>query len=93
MYGGHRRLVLFGTDLLEVLHERLILEIAGQSLAHVLAKSILSVLEPKVASVGHRRPELLELRRSSCCRNRPFFERFRRNSPGGIKNSTKKYEA
>ena len=29
------------SDLREVLHERLILEIAGQAIAHVLAKSML----------------------------------------------------
>ena len=46
------------SDLREALHERLILVRSGQSVAGVLAKSMLLVLESRVASVGHLRPEL-----------------------------------
>ena len=50
------------SDLGEVLHERLILVRSSHSVAGVLAKSMLLVLESRVASVGHRRPELLAVR-------------------------------
>ena len=42
----------------EVLLERLIIEIAGQAIAGVLARSIFLVLESRVASPGHLRCEM-----------------------------------
>ena len=53
------------SDLREAMHERLILVRSGQSLAGVLAKSMLFVLESRVASVGHLRPELRPVRGGS----------------------------
>ena len=53
------------SDLREALHERLILVRSGQSVAGVLAKSMLAVIKSRVASVGHQRPELLAVRGGS----------------------------
>ena len=51
-----------------VLQDRLIFEIMRRALTSMLAKSMLVVLESRVASVGHRRPELLPMRWS------PFWQ-------------------
>ena len=75
------------SDLREVHAEGPARRSRGQSLAHVLAKSILYVLEPRVACVGHRRPELLELRRSSYVRKSPRFQTKNRSG----RTSTKIY--
>ena len=50
------------SGLREVLAEGPARRSRGQSVAGVLAKSMLLVLESRVASVGHRRPELWPVR-------------------------------
>ena len=53
------------SDLKEVLAEGPARRFRGQSVAGVLAKSMLSVIESRVASVGHLRPELRHVHRGS----------------------------
>jgi len=62
LYGAYRQ----SSDLREVLAEGPARRSDRRSQAHDVAKSILYVLEPRVACVGHRSTEQLELRRSSC---------------------------
>ena len=50
------------SGLREVLAEGPARRSRGQSVAGVLAKSMLLVLESRIASAGHRRPELLAIR-------------------------------
>ena len=71
----------------EVLAEGPARRSARRSQAHDVAKSILYVLEPRVACVGHRSPEQSELRRSSCG---TFLPRFQTKNRSG-RTSTKIY--
>ena len=56
-------IILVNLPLGMVLQERLVFEIVLAHATYIrLAKSLLQVLESRVASVGHRRPELLAMR-------------------------------